>query len=273
MTVRATWPGSAATAAARAAERVRSVRATTSTKSLPPDPSDTASMHGRVVDQLGTRIAGGEMTGLIDPARISAEFGISRSLVRECLRTLAAKGMVRARQRTGTAVTDSSEWALLDEQVIRWRSSGPWRFTQMEESLQLRGRLEPLAARLSAISAPAHVLHELTRATERIEMATHANDSKLMIEADTAFHRLLYLGSGNDMLSRLAGTVHACLRMPDFQRYHHFINTDTAAQHRVLLDLLRAHDEDGAEAACARLMELTFAVFRGAQERALNAAE
>ncbi len=226
-------------------------------------------MHGRVVDHLGVRIASGELNGTIDPDQIGDELGVSRSLVRECLRTLAAKGMVRARQRTGTTVTDPSSWALLDEQVIRWRASGPWRFTQLEESLQLRERLEPLAASLIAARRPDHILAELSDATARIAHATAARDPQLMIEADTVFHKLLYVGSGNDMLARLAGTVQACLRVPDFQHYRHF-TTDTANRHRSLLDLIRAGDRDGAERVCGELMDQTSQLFLGAQDTILG---
>lgn len=238
---------------------------------MPADPADLASMHGRVVDVLGIRIAAGQLTGLVDPASIADEFAISRSLVRECLRTLAAKGMVRARQRSGTVVTPPSSWALLDEQVIRWRASGPLRFSQMEESLQLRSRVEPLAARLTASAASAEAVTDLARATDAISQAARLRDPRRMIEADIAFHRLLYTSSGNAMLAQLAGTVHACLRMPDFQEYRDFIEPDTSLGHTELLDHVRAGDGDAAERACTRLMELTLAVFRGAQSRALGA--
>src|SRR5690606_31033188 len=89
-----------------------------------------------------------------------------------------------------------------------------------------------------------------------------------MIEADTAFHRELYLGSGNTMLGRLAGTVHACLRVPDFQGYRRF-SMDTVTRHRGLTDLIAARDADGAEQAAVRLMELTTELFLAAYERVL----
>ncbi|MQW76809.1 FCD domain-containing protein [Nocardioides sp. dk4132] len=235
---------------------------------VPPEPAELASMHGRIVERLGSQIAAGEVTGVIDPDRIATELGVSRSLVRECLRTLAAKGMVQARQRTGTTVTDPSSWALLDEQVIRWRASGSSRFVQLRESLQLRERLEPLAAGLTATHADPVVLESLADAVVRIDRATRAADPRLMIEADTAFHRLLYLGSGNDMLARLAGTVHACLRVPDFQRYQHF-SSDTAARHGRLVDLVQAGDVAGAERVCGELMDLTLALFLNAHDRVI----
>jgi len=228
-------------------------------------------MHGVVVEWLGSRIASGELTGLLDLDSIARRFHISRSLVRECLRTLAAKGMVQARRRTGTWVTDPEQWALLDEQVIRWRAAGPDRFVQMQESLQLRQRLEPLAARLMAERRTESQLERLRKATEQIRRAIAANSGQGMIEADTAYHRELYLASGNTMLGRLAGTVHACLRVPDFRDYQEF-SLDTVTRHQRLTDLIAAQDADGAERAAERIMDLTTSLFLAAYARVTGKA-
>lgn len=225
-------------------------------------------MHGLVVEWLGSGIASGRLSGILDLDHIARRFQVSRSLVRECLRTLAAKGMVQARQRAGTSVTSPQQWAVLDEQVIRWRAAGPHRFVQMQESLQLRQRVEPLAARLMAENRTEAQLSRLRRATEEIARAITAGSGQAMIDADTAYHRELYLGSGNTMLGHLAGTVHACLRVPDFQGYRRF-SMDTVARHQRLADLIAAGDADGAEQATVRLMDLTRQLFLAAYERVL----
>jgi DNA-binding FadR family transcriptional regulator len=233
-----------------------------------PDPSEVSSMHGLVVEWLGGGIASGRLTGILDLDDIARRFQVSRSLVRECLRTLAAKGMVQARQRAGTSVTHPAQWAVLDEQVIRWRAAGPYRFVQMQESLQIRQRVEPLAARLMAENRTEEQLARLQRATDDIAHAIATASGQAMIEADTAFHRELYLSSGNTMLGRLAGTVHACLRVPDFQGYRRF-SVDTVTRHRNLAELIAARDTDGAEQAAVRLMDLTATLFHDAYERVL----
>lgn len=223
-------------------------------------------MHGLVVEWIGSRIASGHLTGVLDLDHIARRFQVSRLLVRECLRTLAAKGMVRARQRTGTRVTNLEQWAVLDEQLIRWRAAGPHRFAQMQESLQLRQRVEPLAARLMAERRTEAQLERLKDATEQIERAITTGSGQGMIEADTSFHRELYLSSGNTMLGHLAGTVHACLRVPDFQGYRRF-STHTLARHQRLTDLIAACDADGAEQAAEHLISLTAKLFLAAYER------
>lgn len=225
--------------------------------------SEFADMHGRVVEWLGSQIAKGTLRGILDLGAIAEEFHVSRSLVRECLRTLSAKGMVRARQRTGTSVTEPEHWALLDEQVIRWRAAGPRRFVQLEESLELRSRLEPLAASLTAQRGDAETLAAIDREADQIDTAIRTDDGRLMIEADTAFHRLLYLGSGNSMLARLAGTVHACLRVPDLQDYARF-SPDTVARHWELADLIRSGEAAAAERRTEVMMAISRTLFTSA---------
>jgi DNA-binding FadR family transcriptional regulator len=226
-------------------------------------------MHGRVVEWLGSRIATGQLSGTLDLDQIARQFQVSRSLVRECVRTLAAKGIVRARQRAGTLVTPPEQWALLDEQVIRWRAAGPRRFVQLRESLELRMKIEPLAARLTAQRNDDATIQVLRTSVDRIGQAVAADDGNLMISADTSFHRALYIGSDNSMLAGLAGTVHACLRVPDFQDYRRF-SPDSTARHRHLVEVISSGDGDAAEQAAAAMMERSAQLFRAAYEQVLS---
>lgn len=226
-------------------------------------------MHGLVVDWIGSRIASGRLTGVLDLEHISRRFHVSRSLVRECLRTLAAKGMVQARRRTGTRVTSPDQWAVLDEQVIRWRAAGPQRFVQMQESLQLRQRVEPLAARLMAEHGSEAEVTRLQQVVTQMEKAIAADNEQAMVDADTSFHRELYLHSGNAMLGCLAGIVHACLRVPEFEGRRQF-SMATVARHQRLADLIAARDPDGAEQAAQHLMSLATKLFLAAYDQVLD---
>ncbi|WP_165821296.1 FadR/GntR family transcriptional regulator [Nocardioides gansuensis] len=223
-------------------------------------------MHGRLVEMLGAGIALGHVHGTLDPDRIARHFCVSRSVVREALRTLAAKGMVVARQRTGTRVTDPSQWATLDEQVIRWRAAGAERFTQMQDSLDIRSRLEPLAARRMAERGHPAAIEELVAAARMIELATRTKDGPGMLVADTAFHRALFMGSGNAMLAKLAGTVHACLRVPDFQQFQRF-SAGTAQRHHQLAQAVAAGLPDEAERVAADVIAITVELFTDAHRQ------
>src|ERR1700742_1476809 len=56
----------------------------------------------------------------IEP-ELCAKFSVSRSVVREAIKTLSAKGIVAARPKTGTRVEPQEHWSLLDPQVVTWR--------------------------------------------------------------------------------------------------------------------------------------------------------
>lgn len=230
-------------------------------------------MHGAVVESIGSGIALGRVTGTLDLDEIAAHFGVSRSLIREALRTLAAKGMVAARQRAGTRVTPTSQWAALDAHVIRWRAAGSDRFKQLHDSLEIRERLEPLAARRMAVHHDPEWEAALVRATEQIRQACTQEDHGLMLTADTDYHRALYLGSGSELLAEMSETVHACLRLPDFQRFQRF-NPATMIRHDRLTAAILAGDADEAEAACTEVVHLTRDLFTAAyQELVREAAE
>ena len=67
----------------------------------------TRGVHGRLVEQIGRRILGGELApGAMLPrdAELVQELGISRTAVREAIKVLAAKGLIESRQKLGMRV-------------------------------------------------------------------------------------------------------------------------------------------------------------------------
>lgn len=222
-----------------------------------------AGMHGAVVEWLGSAMASGHLQGVIDPDRLAAELQVSRSLVRECLRTIAAKGMVTAKRRTGTVVTPVDTWALMDDQVIRWRASGPERFDQMREALVVRTALEPLAASLCAEHRAPDSLERLYRAVDDIRAASESDDLALLLKADETFHRELYHGSGNRIMARLSGPVVACLWIPDLRVYPMF-SDNVVTRHQELADLIAAGDADAVRSEVEHQLKQTEILWRQA---------
>ena len=88
----------------------------------PPRPSNS-SIRERVTSRLAKQILSGDYKqGALLPteAQLGAEFKVSRTALREAVRTLAAKGLVESRQRAGTRVLASEDWNRLDTDVLRW---------------------------------------------------------------------------------------------------------------------------------------------------------
>ena len=107
----------------------------------------TRGVHGRLVEQIGRRILGGELApGAMLPreAELVQELGISRTAVREAIKVLAAKGLVESRQKLGMRVRPEQAWNLLDPDVLAWQAaSGPVAGADLEHLVELRRMIEP----------------------------------------------------------------------------------------------------------------------------------
>ena len=76
------------------------------------------------MDRIAGWIVGGRFeagTMLPREEEIGGELNVSRTVVREAMRTLTAKGMVEVRRRLGTRVRPVDTWSLFDPQVVSWR--------------------------------------------------------------------------------------------------------------------------------------------------------
>src|ERR1700677_1964701 len=80
----------------------------------------------RIAAELGTEI----LSGALEPGdrlptdlEMTKQFGVSRVVTREVIKTLAAKGMVTSKARVGTVVRDPIHWSWLDPEVLAWRAA------------------------------------------------------------------------------------------------------------------------------------------------------
>jgi DNA-binding FadR family transcriptional regulator len=214
-------------------------------------------LHAHIVDAVGSRIAQGELPPgtILSTELLERDHGVSRSVIREVLRTLTGLGMVKPRHRVGTTVLDLSSWKLLDPQVILWRSGGPDSRRQLDELLTLREALEPLAARQTAAGDDGSVGEQMNLHLNRMRAAFNDGKTGEFATADAAFHEALLRGAHNDALSQLVQTLLAALHA----RYtsHQSFSDDTASsldRHQDLVDAVTAGDAEAAEAISRALV-------------------
>ncbi|WP_373287058.1 FadR/GntR family transcriptional regulator [Wenjunlia tyrosinilytica] len=172
-------------------------------------------LHGQLVQQLGQMIVSGDLGAdrPLVPEEIGQRFEVSRTVVRESLRVLEAKGLVSARPNVGTRVRPVSDWNLLDPDIIEWRAFGPQREDQRRELFELRWSIEPLAARLAAGHGRDDVQQRLIDMVEIMGHAAGQGDAITFSRADAEFHALLLQLAGNRMLEHLSGIVVAALQV------------------------------------------------------------
>lgn len=196
-------------------------------------------LHGVLVHELGQRIAQGTYkTGdALSPDEVATQFDASRPTVREALRVLESKGMLRIRQSLGTRVQPVEMWNLLDSEVVGWRLRGQDREDQIRELIEMRLAVEPIAAGLAATNQDPEAVRSLETAWMAMEGAVEKYDVQGFTDADVAFHAALLHGSGNQMFDHLTALIATALeaRGETLSSHHADISAEALAQHRLVL--------------------------------------
>lgn len=214
-------------------------------------------LHGQLVQQLGQMIVSGDLGAdrPLVPEEIGQRFEVSRTVVRESLRVLEAKGLVSARPNVGTRVRPVADWNLLDPDIIEWRAFGPQRDDQRRELNELRWTIEPLAARLAAGHGRADVQQRLADMVEIMGHALGQGDAITFARADNEFHGLLIQVAGNRMLEHLSGIVSAALQVSGSATTTCDRPSEACvAHHARIVEALAAGDAAGAEGAMRQLL-------------------
>lgn len=223
-----------------------------------PEENPVRGLHNLVVQRLGTSIASGELPAdsQVLPDELADRFSTSRPVVREALRVLEAKGMVRPRPKTGTRVLGIEHWNLLDQDVIGWRVLGPDRSRQLLELTDLRIAVESIAARQCASHASASQLTLLHRACDDMERARAAGDLSGFTSADITFHTTILEASGNAMFGHFASPFAAFLHArEDLRTLPEQVNETVIEDHRKILVAIDENNGDAAEALSRALIE------------------
>ncbi|GAA2934087.1 sporulation transcriptional regulator WhiH [Kitasatospora cinereorecta] len=214
-------------------------------------------LHGQLVQQLGQMIVSGDLGAdrPLVPEEIGQRFEVSRTVVRESLRVLEAKGLVSARPNVGTRVRPVSDWNLLDPDIIEWRAFGPQRDDQRRELAQLRWTIEPLAARLAAGHGREDIQQRLAEMIDIMGHAMGQGDGITFSRADAEFHSLLIQAAGNRMLEHLSGIVSAALHVSGGPVAGCDRPTEASLGHHArIVETLASGDSAAAEAAMRQLL-------------------
>lgn len=164
-------------------------------------------LHERVVHRLGSRIVDGTIPpGSVLPTEeeLGAEFGVSRSILREAVKVLAGKGLLEVRPRVGTRVRARPSWHLLDLDVVRWRYAQRREY-DLRELTELRAAIEPAAAYLAAQRRDADDLATMTAHLARMDAATA--DPVAFRSAELDFRTAVVDSAHNTLLSHIGGIV------------------------------------------------------------------
>ena len=168
--------------------------------------------HAQVARVLGTEILSGVHApgaNLPAEAELLGRFQISRTVLREVLKTLAAKGLIASKTRVGTRVLDPSYWNFFDPEILAWKVALGLDADFRTNLTEIRQAIEPLAAALAAKRRTKAQLAELRERLDAMRPAGHTRQS--FAEADLHFHLAIGRASGNPLIRSIAGVIEAAL--------------------------------------------------------------
>jgi DNA-binding FadR family transcriptional regulator len=169
-------------------------------------------VHRQVADHIGMSVVRGDIAPgepLPSEVRICEMLQVSRTVVREAIRTLIAKGLVESRAKSGTRVCPPELWNRLDPDVLRWQLDTAEVDAYLAKLFQLRYAVEPAAAAAAAISSTEDDRRRLRQAYHAMRAATGNED---FIVADIAFHKCVFFATGNEFFWPIAQMLEVTLR-------------------------------------------------------------
>ncbi|RYH01732.1 FadR family transcriptional regulator [Salipiger sp. IMCC34102] len=228
---------------------------------IAPGPRRGGGNHGRVVEDIGHSIVAGDPgPGSLLPRdeELIEHYNVSRTVLREAMKTLAAKGMVVAKARVGTSVRPRREWNMFDAQVLRWHMDGQPSDGFYRQLYEMRLAFEPFAARLAAQKADAE---DIARLEARVAAMRAATDQTAFSLADMEFHKAVFDTAGNAFFHSVVSLVGAALQSllrrssPDPRPQDLKLICDS---HQLIVDAIVAGDAQAAQEAMTRVIDVGY---------------
>jgi DNA-binding FadR family transcriptional regulator len=180
-------------------------------------------------------------------AELARHHKVSRSVTREAVKMLTAKGLLSARPRQGTSVQPSRQWNLFDTDVLRWLLERTFSIDLLRQFNELRVAIEPEAAGLAALHASDDQRAAINAGLERMQAADEGRDDTL--DADIAFHVAVLQASGNPFYAQFRDVVSTALRSSIRFTNRFKGHSASVPEHAAVRDAILAGDADRARQA------------------------
>lgn len=215
-------------------------------------PSRPQRLATAVVEDLVDRIVGGELpTGSALPIEpvLCEMFAVSRTVIREAVKSLESMRLVTVQQGHGTTVRDMDDWNLLNPVVLAVSVRHDAELAILEDLVDVRRALESQMAGQAAVRADEEHMRNIRSTVEQLYV--EEEDPARYLRADLAFHHAIMIASGNRLGRAVVQTINA-------EAFHslRYIGEptredcrDSNVAHQAVFDRIEAKDERGAAQA------------------------
>ena len=226
---------------------------------------DGRNLTNGLQETVGRSIVGGAFVdGFPTEAELSRIYGLSRSVTREAVKMLTAKGLLSARPKVGTVVEPSDRWNLLDPNVLRWLLERKFSLDLLRQFSELRLAIEPTAAAFAAQYPDSPAIAAIEAGFARMKSAAVGEDD--VLEADIQFHIAILHATQNPFFGQFEELVRTALHT-SIQFTNQFSgHTANVDQHREVLEAIKAGQGDQARATMYRLIADVLALIHKARQ-------
>jgi GntR family transcriptional regulator, galactonate operon transcriptional repressor len=218
--------------------------------------------HERLYEQVTRALALRILGGTLSPdsvrnteAELCRDLGVSRTVLREAVKVLAAKGLVEVRPKTGMRIKPRSEWTLIDRDVMAWQAEIGFSEDYVRNLFQVRLMLEPPTALAAAANATQEDLDGIREAFGRMER--ELDDFSAYVEDDCDFHDRISRATHNDYLIQINRIILDAVRGAQslFQRERERGQAKSALDlHKDVCEAILHRDLEWAKSAMTRLI-------------------
>lgn len=174
-----------------------------------------------LTNDIGFSIVNGDFYGcekFLTEEEISIKYRVSRSVVREVIKSLHAKGLLESNSKTGIKLMPPESWSLFDSRVLSWIQQSKYRYEYLIELIDFQKAFEPAAARLAAgNNASCEKVNDIFFALQKIESLNAAGEP--LICAEIEFHGAILKAGDNPYFNQMRKIVEASTRLR-----HRFVN-------------------------------------------------
>lgn len=215
-------------------------------------------LYEDVANRILEKIRGGEWpedARLPAEMKLAAQFDVSRSTVREAVRSLQIAGILRSRPGSGTFVSDRA-LMILESRALPAVMTEPG---AMGELAQARYVLEPELAFFAAQQAQSGDIEALMDTARRMQ---RTKDRSELMRLGYRFHMRLAETARNGVLLALYRSVDSglqCMRVMDFVTLDVYLTG--AAEHMRIAEAVAAHDAERARSEMQRHIRKSYASF------------
>ena len=141
-----------------------------------------------------------EGSKLLNENLLAKKYGVSRSALREALKILKSKGIIKSKQKIGTYIESYKNLNFFDKDILKWSENSKYAHEIRKYFMETRMMFEPQIAYYCAKRIDKKNKRELIKIFNNLKESIQNNDSKGIIYNDLAFHEKIFFNCNNPML-------------------------------------------------------------------------